>query len=68
MTRLDQELLDKQLWGVSCRSPQSGIIILMTIAVFLAPNTWSYQYKNGQKNLPNIFSGPRRSMIGRLRT
>jgi hypothetical protein len=38
MTRYDQELLDKQLWGVSSRSPQSGIIVpivLMTIAVFL---------------------------------
>jgi hypothetical protein len=35
MTRHDQELLDKQLWGVSSRSPQSGIIVLMIIAVFL---------------------------------
>ena len=35
MTRRDQELLDKQLWGVSSRSPQNGIIILMMIAVFL---------------------------------
>jgi hypothetical protein len=35
MTRYDQELLDKQLWGVSSRSPQSGIIVLMIIAVFL---------------------------------
>jgi hypothetical protein len=35
MTRHDQELLDKQLWGVSSRSPQSGIIVLMMIAVFL---------------------------------
>ena len=35
MTRRDQELLDKQLWGVSSRSPQNGIIILMIIAVFL---------------------------------
>jgi hypothetical protein len=26
MTRYDQELLGKQLWGVSSRSPQSGII------------------------------------------
>ena len=36
MTRRDQELLDKQLWGVSSRSPQNGTIILMAIAVFLA--------------------------------
>jgi hypothetical protein len=36
MTRRDQELLDKQLWGVSSRSPQNGITILMIIAVFLA--------------------------------
>jgi hypothetical protein len=35
MTRHDQELLDKQLWGVSSRSPQSGITVLMVIAVFL---------------------------------
>jgi hypothetical protein len=35
MTRHDQELLDKELWGVSSRSPQSGIIVLMIIAVFL---------------------------------
>jgi hypothetical protein len=35
MTRRDRELLEKQLWGVSSRSPQNGIIILMTIAVFL---------------------------------
>ena len=35
MNRHDQELLDKQLWGVSSRSPQSGIIVLMIIAVFL---------------------------------
>jgi hypothetical protein len=35
MTRYDQELLDKQLWGVNSRSPQSGIIVLMIIAVFL---------------------------------
>jgi hypothetical protein len=27
--------LDKELWGVSSRSPQSGIIVLMIIAVFL---------------------------------
>ena len=36
MTSRDQELLDKQLWGVSSRSPQNGIIILMIVAVFLA--------------------------------
>jgi hypothetical protein len=35
MTRYDQELLGKRLWGVSSRSPQSGIIVLMIIAVFL---------------------------------
>jgi hypothetical protein len=35
MTRRDQELLDKQLWGVSSRPSQNGIIILMIIAVFL---------------------------------
>jgi hypothetical protein len=35
MTRYHQELLGKQLWGVSSRSPQSGIIVLMIIAVFL---------------------------------
>ena len=35
MTRRDQELLEKQLWGISSRSPQNGIIILMMIAVFL---------------------------------
>jgi len=35
MTRHDQELLEKQLWGVSSRSPQSGITVLMIIAVFL---------------------------------
>ena len=35
MTRRDQELLEKQLWGVSPRSPQNGIIILIMIAVFL---------------------------------
>ena len=29
MTRRDQELLDKQLWGVSSRSPQNGMTILM---------------------------------------
>ena len=35
MTRREQELLEKQLWGVSSRSPQNGMIILMIIAVFL---------------------------------
>ena len=35
MNRRDQELLEKQLWGVSSRSPQNGIIILMIVAVFL---------------------------------
>jgi hypothetical protein len=35
MNQRDQKLLDKQLWGVSSRSPQNGIIILMMIAVFL---------------------------------
>ena len=35
MTRHDQELLEKQLWGVSSRSRQSGITVLMMIAVFL---------------------------------
>jgi len=36
MTRRDQELLDKQLWGVSSRSAQNGMTILMIVAVFLA--------------------------------
>ena len=35
MTRRDQELLEKQLSGVSSRSPQNAIIIPMMIAVFL---------------------------------
>ena len=35
MNRYDQELLDKQLWGVSSRSPQNGITVLMIVAVFL---------------------------------
>ena len=35
MTRREQELLDKQLWGVSSRSPQDGMIILIIVAVFL---------------------------------
>jgi hypothetical protein len=37
MTRRDQELLEKQLWGVSSRPRQNGIIDGLTIvAVFLA--------------------------------
>ena len=35
MTRREQELLDKQLWGVSPKSPQDGAIILIIVAVFL---------------------------------
>jgi len=35
MTRHDRELLQKQLWGVSSRSPQIGIMILMIVTVFL---------------------------------
>ena len=35
MDKRDQELLDKQLWGVSSRSPQNGIIVLIIVAVFL---------------------------------
>ena len=35
MNRHDQELLEKQLWGVSSRSPQNGIIILTIVAMFL---------------------------------
>ena len=35
MTRREQELLEKQLWGVSSKSPQEGMIILMIVAVFL---------------------------------
>jgi hypothetical protein len=35
MTRRDQELLDKQLWGVSSKSPHSGTITMIMIAVFL---------------------------------
>ena len=35
MNRRDQELLQKQLWGVSSRSPLDGLIILMMCAVFL---------------------------------
>ena len=33
MTRHDQELLQKQLWGVSSRSPLDGLIILMMCGV-----------------------------------
>ena len=36
MTRRDQELLEKQLWGVSSRPQQNGIITLTIIAVLLA--------------------------------
>ena len=35
MNRHDQELLEKQLWGVSSRSPGNGIIVLMIVVVFL---------------------------------
>ncbi|MFZ1191271.1 MAG: hypothetical protein WAO16_20205 [Pseudolabrys sp.] len=35
MTRREQELLEKQLWGVSSKSPQDGMIILTIVAVFL---------------------------------
>jgi hypothetical protein len=35
MTRRDQELLQKQLWGASSRSPADGIMILIIVAVFL---------------------------------
>ena len=35
MTRREQELLDKQLWGVSSKSPQDGMIILIIVALFL---------------------------------
>ena len=35
MTRRDQELLEKQLSGVSSRSPHIGILMPMMIAVFL---------------------------------
>jgi len=35
MDKHDQELLDKQLWGVSRSPPNSGIIILGLITVFL---------------------------------
>jgi predicted RND superfamily exporter protein len=36
MTKHDQELLEKQLWGVSSRPSQNGTIILTIVAVFLA--------------------------------
>ena len=35
MDKHDQELLDKQLWGVSRSPPNSGIIIIGLITVFL---------------------------------
>jgi hypothetical protein len=35
MTRRDQELLDKQLWGISSRPPQNGVAMLIIVAVFL---------------------------------
>jgi hypothetical protein len=35
MTRREQELLDKQLWGFSSKSPQNGMTALIIIAVFL---------------------------------
>ena len=36
MTKQDQELLEKQLWGVSSIPSQNGTIILTIVAVFLA--------------------------------
>ena len=36
MTKHDQELLEKELWGVSSRPRQDGIIILTIVAVVLA--------------------------------
>jgi hypothetical protein len=36
MTKYDQELLEKQLWGASSRPSQNGTIILTIVAVFLA--------------------------------
>ena len=36
MTKHDQELLEKELWGVSSRPSQNGTIILTIVAVFLA--------------------------------
>ncbi len=35
LDKRDQELLDKQLWGVSQTPPSSGIIIIGLITVFL---------------------------------
>ena len=35
MTRSDQELLQKQLWGVSSKSSLNGIMTLIIVAVFL---------------------------------
>jgi hypothetical protein len=35
MDKRDRELLDKQLWGVSRSPPDSGIITIGLIAVFL---------------------------------
>ena len=35
MTRRDQELLQKQLWGVSSKSSLNGIMTLIIVAVFL---------------------------------
>ena len=35
MTRRDQELLQKQLWGVSSKSSPNGIVTLIIVAVFL---------------------------------
>ena len=35
MTRSDQELLQKQLWGVSSKSSPNGIMTLIIVAVFL---------------------------------
>ena len=35
MTRRDQELLQKQLWGVSSKSSPNGIMTLIIVAVFL---------------------------------
>ena len=35
MTRRDQELLQKQLWGVTSKSPLDGIMTLIIVAVFL---------------------------------
>ena len=35
MNKRDQELLEKQLWGFSSKSPHNGIIILIIVAVFL---------------------------------